>query len=337
MGWGAAALGRAARRLRRRVAQCWRVASYAAQRGPAGRLAPCSTCASAARWKRELRRAGLGTGAVSSGGRGVPRRSLDPRRRRGPRPGACERARGRAGTDAIAVLTGDRRVGLMVDPGSAGRFSLQFTDPTSAWQAANGEGAVRFPACGQAVHRFMGGITFRGQGCVLLWIRPAGHMPIPMLIPIGDTLRGCPAERSRRTLGPGAEPFLGVACHPANSIGCARVGVGVTLKATAALVTVEMTGRFVTLTPPDPPSDLWSGYLYEANLTHGPLDVHLPAGQKLWFVNRRSIRVYGSRCSSPTAESHPGSSRTSSTPASGDSESRTARQKTERSGRLANP
>jgi hypothetical protein len=188
-----------------------------------------------------------------------------------------------SGIDAIAVLTGDRPASLMVNPRSAGRFSLQFTDPTSAWQAANGEGAVRFPACGQRIHRFMGGISFRGQGCVLLWVRPARHMPIPMLIPIGDTLRGCPAQRSRRTLGLGAEPFLGVACHPADSIRCRRVGVGVTLKATAALVTVEIAGRLVTLTPPDPPNDLWSGYLYEADLTHGPLDIHRPAGQKLWF------------------------------------------------------
>jgi hypothetical protein len=190
---------------------------------------------------------------------------------------------GGSGTDAIAVLTGDQPASLMVDPRSAGRFSLQFTDPTSAWQAANGEGAVRFPACGQRIHRFMGGITFRGQGCVLLWVRPAGHIPIPMLIPVGNTLRGCPAQRSRRTLGSGAEPFLGVACHPANSIECGRVGVGVTLKATAALVTVEIAGRLVTLTPPDPPNDLWSGYLYEADLTHGPLDIHRRAGQKLWF------------------------------------------------------
>jgi hypothetical protein len=188
-----------------------------------------------------------------------------------------------SGSEAIAVLTGDRPASLMVDPRSAGRFSLQFTDPTSAWQAANGEGAVRFPACGQRIHRFMGGITFRGQGCVLLWVRPAGHMPIPMLIPIGDTLRGCPTLRSTRTLGSGAEPFLGVACHPADSIRCGHVGVGVALKAAAALVTVEIDGRLVTLTPPDPHNDLWSGYLYEADLTHGPLDIHPPAGQKLWF------------------------------------------------------
>jgi hypothetical protein len=188
-----------------------------------------------------------------------------------------------SGTDAIAVLTGDRPASLMIDPGSASRFSLQFVTPTSALQAANGEGSVRFPACGQHIHRFIGGISFRGQGCVLLWVRPTGHVPIPMLIPIGDTLRGCPTAQSRRTLGSGAEPFLGVACHPANSIGCARIGIGVSLKVTAALVTVEIAGRLVTLTPPDPPSHLWSGYLYQAGLRRGPLDVQIPAGRKLWF------------------------------------------------------
>jgi len=102
-----------------------------------------------------------------------------------------------SGTDAIAVLTGDHRVGLMVDPRSASRFSLQFAVPTSARQAANGEGAVTFPACGQRVHRFMGGISFRGRGCVVLWVRPAGRIPIPMVIPVGDTLKGCPARRTR--------------------------------------------------------------------------------------------------------------------------------------------
>jgi hypothetical protein len=190
---------------------------------------------------------------------------------------------GGSGTDAIAILTGDRPASLTVDPRSAGRFSLQFATPTSASQAAIGEGAVRFPACGQGVHRFIGGISFRGQGCVLLWVRPTGQVPIPMLVPIGDTLRGCPTARSTRTLGSGAEPFLGVACHRANSIGCGRVGVGVTLKAPAALVMVDIAGRLVTLTPPDPPSDLWSGYLYEAGLTRGPLDVHASARHKLWF------------------------------------------------------
>jgi hypothetical protein len=133
------------------------------------------------------------------------------------------------------------------------------------------------------VHRFIGGISFRGRGCVLLWVRPTGQVPIPMLVPIGDTLRGCPPARSTRTVGSGAEPFLGVACHRANSIGCGRVGVGVTLKAPAALVMVDIAGRLVTLTPPDPPSDLWSGYLYEAGLTRGPLDVHASARHQLWF------------------------------------------------------
>jgi len=32
----------------------------------------------------------------------------------------------------------------------------------------------------------------------------------------------------------------------------------------------------------DPPDDLWLGYLDEAGLKLGPLDVHLPAGVNLW-------------------------------------------------------
>ena len=55
------------------------------------------------------------------------------------------------------------------------------------------------------------------------------------------------------------------------------------MKPAAALVTVEIAGQLVTLTPPDPPSDQWSGYLYGADFTHGPLAVHLRAGQKRWF------------------------------------------------------
>ncbi|MHB8692271.1 MAG: hypothetical protein ACYDHH_13595 [Solirubrobacteraceae bacterium] len=188
-----------------------------------------------------------------------------------------------SGTEAIVILTGDRPASLMVDPRSARRFSLQFAEPTSAGQAANGERAVRFRACGQRIHRFGGGITFRGQGCVLLWVRPTDRPPIPMLIAIGNTLVGCPTAHSRRTLGSGAEPFLGVACQPANSIRCDRVGVGVVLKPAALLVTVEIAGRIVTLTPPDPPSDLWSGYLDNAGLTRGSLDVHIRTRRKLWF------------------------------------------------------
>jgi len=188
-----------------------------------------------------------------------------------------------SGTDAIALMTGDHPSSFTVDPRSADRFSLQFANPTSAAEAANGESAAHFPACGQRVHRFMGGITFHGQGCVLLWVRPTGQVPSPMLIPIGDTLRGCPTEPAKRTLGSGAEPFLGLACHPANSIGCGRVGISVSLKPAATLVTVEIAGRVVTLTPPDAPSDLWSGYLYDADLRRGPLNVHIPARRKLWF------------------------------------------------------
>jgi hypothetical protein len=33
----------------------------------------------------------------------------------------------------------------------------------------------------------------------------------------------------------------------------------------------------------DPPDDLWLGYLYDAGLRHGPLNVHIPANAHLWF------------------------------------------------------
>jgi hypothetical protein len=57
----------------------------------------------------------------------------------------------------------------------------------------------------------------------------------------------------------------------------------VTLKRAAALVTVQLAGRLVTLTPPmDPPDDLWLGYLLNAGLRHGPLDVHVPPRQTVW-------------------------------------------------------
>lgn len=104
-----------------------------------------------------------------------------------------------------------------------------------------------------------------------------------MLIPIGNTLIGCAATRPTRTLGDAALPFLGVACPVGNSISCDRVGVGVHLRRAATLVVVRVAGRLVTLSPPmDPPDDLWLGYLDDAGLKHGPLDVHLPAGVNVW-------------------------------------------------------
>jgi hypothetical protein len=194
-----------------------------------------------------------------------------------------------AGTEAIAVLTGKRSAVLWVDPASRSRFSLQFAPSAAGFQSSlvsSGRRAVRFPACGQRVQRFMGGILFTGEGCARLHVMSPGGPSIPLLIPIGNTLRGCP--RVSRTPGRIASAlplaFIGVSCPRPNSIACDRVGVGVNLKTPAALITVQISGRLVTLSPPpDPRDDLWLGYLYNAGLRRGPLDVHIPPRHSLWF------------------------------------------------------
>ncbi len=50
------------------------------------------------------------------------------------------------GSDAIAVVSGQKPVRLTVDPSSVPRFSLQFTAPVSG--SPTGAYSVRFPACG---------------------------------------------------------------------------------------------------------------------------------------------------------------------------------------------
>jgi hypothetical protein len=52
------------------------------------------------------------------------------------------------GSDAIAVVSGQKPVRLTVDPSSVPRFSLQFTAPVSG--SPTGAYSVRFPACGRA-------------------------------------------------------------------------------------------------------------------------------------------------------------------------------------------
>lgn len=191
-----------------------------------------------------------------------------------------------SGSETIAVLTGDQPVMLSVDPGSRTRFALQFTPPTAdpaATGIAAGLDAVRFPACGRTPHRFAGGVVFKGAGCARLHVTRTGGASLPLLIPIGNTPAGCPARAGNARLPQSALPFLGVACSQPNSIACDRVGVGVHLKAATTLVTVNVAGRLVTLSPPlDPPDDLWYGYLSDAGLSHGPLDVHRPPG-RAWF------------------------------------------------------
>jgi hypothetical protein len=148
---------------------------------------------------------------------------------------------------------------------------------------SDGRAAVRFPACSRRLHRFGGGVLFKGRGCARLHVEQHGRPAVPMLIPIGNTLRGCPVNGAIQTLGGAATPFLGVSCPVGNSIACDRVGIGVHLRRAATLVTVQVAGRLVTLSPPlDPPDDLWLGYLFDAGLRHGPLKVHIPASADLW-------------------------------------------------------
>ena len=191
-----------------------------------------------------------------------------------------------SGSEAIVVLSGSRPAVLSVDRASRGRFSLQFT-PTGRGHPSptlsDGRAAVRFPACSGRRHHFGGGVLFNGTGCARLNVEQLNRPAIPILIPIGNTLIGCPATTPTRTLGDATLPFLGVACPVGNSTACDRVGVGVHLHRAATLIVVQVAGRLVTLNPPMAPRDnLWLGYLDNAGLNHGPLNVHQPAGVNVW-------------------------------------------------------
>ena len=182
-------------------------------------------------------------------------------------------------TDAVAVVTGNRPITLSVDRAAPVDLSLRFGK-----RAADPGDAIRFPPCGGRLHRFGGAIRFWGKGCARFHVSVDGTAPQPLLLPIGNTLSGCPAARAPRRLQSTAFPFLGVVCGSPNSIACDRVGVGVNIDA-ATLVMVEVAGRFVTLSPPtDAPNDhLWLGYLYKAGLRHGPLDVRISPHAIRWF------------------------------------------------------
>jgi len=193
-----------------------------------------------------------------------------------------------SGSDAIVLLTGSRTAVLSVDPTSQSRFSLRFTPigPGHPYPVlSDGRPAVRFPACSGRRHRFgLGAVFFRGRGCARLHVEQSSRPAIPMLIPIGNTLRGCPATGPMPALDPASTPYLGVACPTGNSIACDEVGIGVRLRRRATLVVVQVAGRLVTLSPPTDPRDaLWLGRLFDAGLRHGPLDVHILRHDDLWF------------------------------------------------------
>jgi hypothetical protein len=182
------------------------------------------------------------------------------------------------GSDAIAVVNGRRPVLLSVDRAAPVDVSLRF----GGRPVAPG-GAIRFPACGDRPHRFGGGFDLAGEGCARFHVSVAGARAQPLLIPVGNSLWGCPRKPAAEPLAPEIDPYLGVACRVANSIACDRVGVGVTFAAPAALVTVEVDGRLVTLNPPDGTSGgLWLGYLYNAGLRHGPLAAGISPTDGFW-------------------------------------------------------
>ncbi|MGH2892697.1 MAG: hypothetical protein ACRDPM_05435 [Solirubrobacteraceae bacterium] len=192
-----------------------------------------------------------------------------------------------SGSETIAVLTGRDPVVVSVDAASRSRFSLAFPGPGLKHRhpvISDGLPAMRLPVCGGRMHRFGGGIMYRGTGCARLRVTRPGHPPVPLLIPIGNTLRGCPAPSSLQPLSTTATPFLGVSCPVPNSIACDRVGIGVHLSRTATLVVARIDGRLVTLSPPtDPPPDnLWLGYLDRAGPRHGPLNVQIESNTQQW-------------------------------------------------------
>jgi hypothetical protein len=137
---------------------------------------------------------------------------------------------------------------------------------------------------GRDLHQSGGGIAFRVAGCARAHVSVASVAEKPLQIPVGNSLWGCAVARATERLDESNAAYLGVACGVPNSIACDRVGVGVNV-ASATLVVVEVAGRFVTLSrPTGPPNDhLWLGYLYDAGLRHGALDVHISPHATRWF------------------------------------------------------
>jgi hypothetical protein len=185
----------------------------------------------------------------------------------------AEVRQGEGGLAAYVTVTGPRPATLSVDPASQRRLGLAFT-PMSGY--GPGLSAVRFPPCPRA-HVIGGTLSVHAAGCARLLVSSAANRPQPILVPVGNSLAGCPAVSGQ--LPSASFPYLGIRCHIANWAGCDRIGVGVHLPRPAVLVTVQVDGHLVTLSPPrDPGSDLWEGLLLGMGPRHGPLAVRARHG-----------------------------------------------------------
>jgi hypothetical protein len=123
-------------------------------------------------------------------------------------------------------------------------------------------------------------LAVHAPGCAHLQVSAPGGRPLPLLLPIDNSLTGCPSGAAR--LPSASFPYLGIACHIPNWARCDRVRIGVHLARPALLVIVQVDGHLVSLSPPtDPGSDLWEGALLGAGPRHGPLAVRARHGY--WY------------------------------------------------------
>ncbi len=139
------------------------------------------------------------------------------------------------GIGASVTVSGRHPVTLRVDGGSQRRVGLQFTDMSGY---GPGLSAVRFPPClsGQAIG---GMLAVHALGCVALHVSTPATRPLPLLMPIGNGLSGCPRSGSAARLPSASFPYLGIACHTPNWARCDRIRIGVHLSRPAILVTVR--------------------------------------------------------------------------------------------------
>jgi hypothetical protein len=201
----------------------------------------------------------------------------------------AEVAEGGEGISGVVTVTGRRPVMLRVDAGSRRRLGLQFTNMSGY---GPGLSAVRFPPC-PGRQTIGGSLAVRARGCARLHVSAPAMKPLPLLLPIGNSVAGCPEAGSGARLPSASFPYLGIACSVANWAGCDRIRIGVALGRPASLVIVQVDGHVVTLSPPsDPGSDLWEGALLGMGPHHGPLAVHARHGH--WYGEppvRPRIRV----------------------------------------------